>query len=107
MTITPRSATYVSDFVIRICGHSYFVVTGHKGHYRRDNENVNQRDLEKEEPAEAHKLIIAKSGQGPSHPHEKENNDGHLREEDCDVDQTEDPSVRSIGNSRQMPAAKK
>jgi hypothetical protein len=74
--------------------------TGQKSHYRRNNENVNQRDLEEEEPAETHKLVIAKSGQGPSHPHKKENDDGNLCEEDCDIDQAEDPSVRPIGNSR-------
>src|SRR5438094_6678108 len=72
-----------------------------------DNENVNQRDLEEEKPAETHKLIVAKPGQGPSHPHKKENDNGDLCEEDGDIDQAEDPSVRPIGNSRQMPAAKK
>ena len=76
------------------------VLTGQQGHYPGDNENVNQRDLEEEEPAEAHELVIAKSGQGPTHPHEKQNDDGDLCEEDCDIYQTEDPSVRAIGDSR-------
>src|SRR4029077_16062630 len=78
-----------------------------ESHHRCDNEDVNQRDLEEEEPAETHELIIAESGQGPAHPHKKENDDGDLCEEDCDIDQAEDPSVRPIGNSRQVPAAKK
>ena len=41
-----------------------------EGQNCRDNEDVNQCDLEKEEPAETHQLVIAKSGQGPSDPHE-------------------------------------
>src|SRR5437016_1122954 len=73
----------------------------------RNKENVNQSDLEEEEPAETHKLVVAKSGEGPSHPHKKENDDGDLCEEDCDIDQAKNPSVRPIWNSRQIPAAKK
>src|SRR4029453_17217872 len=71
----------------------------------RDKEDIYQSDLEEEKPAEAHQLVITKSGQGPSHPHENENDDGDLCEEDRDVYQTEDPPVRAIGNSREMPAA--
>jgi len=64
-----------------------------EGQNRRDNENVNQCDLEKEESAETHKLVIAELGKGLSDPHKKEKDDGDLCEEDSDVDQSEDPTV--------------
>src|SRR5690349_19540308 len=73
----------------------------------RDNKDIYQCDFEKEKPAETHQLVITKSGQGPSHPHENENDDGDLCEEHRDVYQTEDPPVRAIGNTREMPATEK
>jgi hypothetical protein len=74
---------------------------------RRGDKDVNQRDFEKEDPTESHELVITKTGQRPADPHEKENQGGDFCEEDCDVDQAEDPSVRAIGDAWEMPATEK
>ena len=36
----------------------------------RNNENVYQCDLKKEEPSEAHELVVAEARQRPADPHE-------------------------------------
>src|SRR5690242_14206222 len=38
-----------------------------------DEEDIDERDFEKEQPAESHQLVPPKSGQGPADPHKKEN----------------------------------
>src|SRR5207244_8877610 len=70
-----------------------------------DHEDVHQRDFEKEQPAQAHELIETKPREGPTNPHENKNDDRHFREEERDVDQPENPTMRAVGNSRKMPAA--
>ena len=35
------------------------------------DENVHERDFEKENPAESHQLIVAKTRQRPAHPDEE------------------------------------
>ena|SRR5437660_12887121 len=97
-------------FVIRHLGflrHSllhHSALTPAKCHDSSYDENIYQSDLEEEKPAEPHELIITKTGQRPADPHENENQDGDFCEEDCDVDQAEDPSVGAVRNSREMPA---
>src|SRR5260370_36144408 len=73
----------------------------------RDDKNVHQRDFKKEKPTEAHKLVPAKTWQGPAYPHEQKDECGNFGEEDRNVDQSENPTVRAIRNSRKMPASKK
>src|SRR5437762_9676555 len=88
---------------------------------RCDDENVYQRDLEKEKPTEPHELVVPEAGQCPAHPHEDENQHGDFREEGGDVEQTADYAapagrvsidngpVKSAvpGRNRQMPTAEK
>src|SRR5688500_8635720 len=70
-------------------------------------ENVYEGDFEKENPAEAHELVVAKTGEGPAHPDEHEKKRDHLREEDKDVYQPPAPTVRAVGDAGKMPAAEK
>src|SRR2546422_7150647 len=91
---------FPSSFVIRISS-----LCREKRHYPSDHKNVHQRDLEKEQPAQAHELIETKPREGPTNPHENKNDDRHFREEEGDVDQPENPTMRAVGNSRKMPAA--
>src|SRR2546423_124775 len=73
----------------------------------RDDENIDECNFKKEKPAEAHQLVPAKSGQGPAHPHEYEDQRADLGEKDGDVDQAKYPAARSVRDSRKMPAAQK
>src|SRR5947209_7119985 len=68
-------------------------------------ENIHEGDLEKENPAEAHQLIVAKTRQGPADPDKKEKEDGDLREKDENVEQAPAPSVGTVGHPWKMPAA--
>ena len=65
----------------------------HRRDEGRGEENVCQCDLEKEDPAEAHQLIVAKPGQGPAHPDKEKEQAGDLGEEDRDVEETTDDSA--------------
>src|SRR6266702_3359496 len=87
-----------SDFVIRISSFAWQICRD-----ACDDKDVYERNFEKEEPTEPHKLIVTKTGQRPAHPHKYENQGGDFCEEDCDVDQAEDPSMRAVGNSGEMP----
>src|SRR6266516_2621907 len=83
----------------------------------RDNENIDQRNLEKEKPAEPHELVIAEPGQRPAHPHEDENEHRHFCKKSGDVEETPDytapagrvpidkgPVESAVpGRNRQMP----
>src|SRR2546423_8669316 len=73
----------------------------------RDQENVYEHDFKEEKPAEAHQLVPAKPRQGPADSHHEKNERANLGEKNGDVDQAEDPAVRSVGYSWKMPAAKK
>ena len=44
----------------------------------RDDKNVHQRDFKKEKPTEAHKLVPAKTWQGPAYPHEQKDECGNF-----------------------------
>src|SRR2546423_5672255 len=72
----------------------------------RDQEDVYERDFKEEKPAQSHQLVPAKSRQGPADPHHEKNKRANLGEKNGDVDQAEDPAVRSVRDSRKMPAAK-
>src|SRR6187200_2162533 len=60
----------------------------HGGHDDCGDKNVHERDLEKENPAEAHELIVAETGKGPAHPDEEEKEQGHFPEETKDVEES-------------------
>src|SRR5438067_12942252 len=91
-----------SSFVIRASSFN-----GQKRQYACNNKDVYQRDLEEKEPAESHELVPAESGQRPAHPHEHENEGADFGKEHDDVDQPEDPTARTVGDSRKVPAAEK
>src|SRR6266446_2507678 len=73
----------------------------------RDDEDIDERDFKKEKPAQAHQLVPPETRQSPAHPHEQKDQCGNLGEEDRDVDQTENPTIRAIRNPGKMPAPKK
>src|SRR6266404_8409061 len=89
-----------------MCSSSNAVLVG-ESQERRDQKDVNQRDLEKEKPTKPHQLIPAKTRQRPADPHENENHHGDFSKENRDVDQAKDPSVRAVGKSWKMPATEK
>src|SRR4030095_3875879 len=72
-----------------------------------DDKDVYQRDLKKEEPAEAHELVVAETRQRPTDPHEHKDQGGDFCKEDRNIDETENPTMRSIRDARKMPAANK
>src|SRR5882672_1495699 len=73
----------------------------------RDHENIDERDFEKEKPAQTHELVPAEAWQRPAHPHEDKNQRCNFGEENGDVNQSENQTVRAIGDSRKMPASEK
>src|SRR5207237_7071097 len=73
----------------------------------RDYKNIDERDFKKEKPTKAHELVPAKTRQGPADPHEHKNQRCNFGEEDHDVDQSENPTVRAIRDSGKMPAPEK
>src|SRR5436190_6587238 len=73
----------------------------------RDQENIDERDFEKEKPAEPHQLVPAKTRQCPADPHHEENEHANFREKHRDVDQSKNPAVRAVRDPGKMPAAEK
>src|SRR5437773_11547021 len=79
------SSGFPLDFVIRICSFVWQI--------RRDgccDEDVHERDLKKEQPAEPHQLIVTKTRQRPAYPHKHENQRCDFDKKRCDVEQTPD-----------------
>src|SRR6266487_2123164 len=68
----------ISSFVRQICRDGC------------SDEDVHEGDLKKEEPAEAHQLVITKTRQRPAHPHEYENERCDFGEKGRDVEQPPD-----------------
>src|SRR5260370_26477437 len=52
-----------------------------------DDEDIHERDLKKEQPAEPHKLIVTEARQSKTHPNEKKQEHRHFREKDGDIEQ--------------------
>ena len=75
---------------------SKFIPISAEGEDDRGEENVDERDLEEEDPAEPHQLIVAEARQRPAHPDEDEEQGGDFGEEDGDVEETAE-------NPRQPP----
>src|ERR1044071_4823281 len=69
----------------------------------RHQENVYERDFEKEDPAEPHQLVVTKAGERPADPDKKEEKRGDLREKDKDVKQPPTPARRAVGDAGEMP----
>src|SRR5581483_10107314 len=84
----------------------------------RGEDDVDEGDFEKVNPAEAHELVVAETRQRPAHPDEEKEQCCDLAEKDGDVHAAPNPRrhrvqkiesalIRAIGNERQMPAAQK
>src|SRR5689334_13093216 len=54
-------------------------ISGEKGHQKRRNEQIDQRDREHKGPCKAHQLIVAETRKSRANPDEYEKNDEHLR----------------------------
>src|SRR5881409_1809843 len=105
MTNIKNVAVPRSDFGFRhsfVLRHSSFV--RQICHDSCHSENVNQRDFKKEQPAEPHQLIPAETRQRPPHPHEEEDHECDLAEEDDDIKEPKDPAMGAIWDARKMPA---
>src|SRR5579862_8628052 len=61
------------------------------------DEDVDERDLEEVEPADAHELIVTETGKRPADPNEEEEQAGDLGEESGDVDEAEDDAAEAGG----------
>src|SRR6266571_5153430 len=73
---------FPSGFVIRISSFVWQI--------RCDacsEEDIHEGDLKKEQPAEPHQLIVAKTRQRPAYPHKHENEHGDFGEKGCNVEQ--------------------
>src|SRR4051812_44131812 len=73
----------------------------------RGDEDVHERNLEKENPAQPHQLVVTEAWQSPADPDKKEEQDRDFGEKDEDVEQAPAPAVGTIGHAGEMPAAKK
>ena len=71
----------------------FILLFRHEGDDDRGDKNVGERDLEEKDPAESHQLIIAETGQGPTHPDEEEEQGTDLGEEDENVEETAENST--------------
>ena len=94
----------LSALVIRIS----FVIRSEKCHDRGNDENIHQRDLEKENPAQPHQLIVTKTRQRPADPDEEKEQRADFREKDEDIESAPKPSSRAIHRGilrEEMPAA--
>src|SRR4029453_5623276 len=89
------SVIRIPSFVWQIC------------HDGCNDKDVYQRDLKKEEPAEAHELVVPETRQRPADPHEHKDQGRDFYKKNRDIDETENPAMRSIRDARKMPAAKK
>src|ERR1700731_2381546 len=116
LTLRASSLGFLSDFVILVSSFIWQIRDD-----ARDEEDVDKGDLKKEEPAEAHELVVTETRQGPAHPHEDEKQRGDFCEKRRDVKQTADHPAptrrRSIdnqpvkaavpGGQRKVPPAEK
>src|SRR5207302_9806249 len=69
-------------------------------------ENVHERDLEKENPAQPHQLIVAKTRQSEADPDKHKKKRRNFGEENENVNQTKNPSVGTVRDAGKMPAPK-
>src|SRR4029077_964772 len=116
LTLRPSSLGFLSGFVILVSSSIWQIRDD-----ARDDEDVYEGDLKKEEPAEPHELVVTETWQGPAHPHEHEEQHGDLREKRRDVKQAandtsptrcrpidNDPVKAALpGGQRKVPAAEK
>src|SRR5260370_13952384 len=69
-------------------------------------ENVDERDLEKENPAQPHQLIVAKTGQSEADPDKYKKERRNFSEENENVNKTKKPPAGTVGGAGEMPASK-
>src|SRR5258708_25010798 len=70
-------------------------------------ENVDERDLEKENPAQPHQLIVAKTGQSEADPDKYKKERRNFSEENENVNKTKKPPAGTVGDAGEMPASEK
>src|SRR5207244_11935519 len=70
-------------------------------------ENVGERDLEKENPAQPHQLIVAKTGQSEADPDKYKKERRNFSEENENVNKTKKPPAGTVGNAGEMTTSKK
>src|SRR5205823_5839324 len=70
-------------------------------------ENVDERDLEKENPAQAHQLIVAKARQSEADPDKNKKKRRNFGEENENINHTKNPAMGTVRNAGKMPTSKK
>src|SRR5438094_6901396 len=70
-------------------------------------ENVHERDLEEENPAQPHQLIVAETRQSEADPDKNKKKRRNFGEENEDINQTKNPAMGTIRNAGKMPTSKK
>src|SRR4051794_9304426 len=85
-----RHSTFLRHWSLGI-RHSF----RHIGNNDCGEENIHERDFEKEDPTEAHELVVTKPRQSPADPNEEEEEERNLPEEDEDIEETADHPVPS------------
>src|SRR5205823_10849204 len=78
-----------------------------KGNDGGGQENVHERDLKEENPAQPHQLIVAETRQSEADPDKNKKKRCNFGEENEDVNETKNPSVGTVSDARKMPAPKK
>src|SRR5260370_26325074 len=78
-----------------------------KGDDEEGGENVDERDLEKENPAQPHQLIVAKTGQSEADPDKYKKERRNFSEENENVNKTKKPPAGTVGDAGEMPASEK
>src|SRR4029077_7712377 len=96
------SFRFPSDFVIRISSFVWQIRLD-----TRRPENVDERDLEKEHPAQPHQLIVAKTGQSEADPDKYKKEGRNFSEENENVNKTKKPPAVTVGDTGEMPASEK
>src|SRR5882724_10170655 len=78
-----------------------------KGDDGGGQKNVHERDLEEENPAQPHQLIVAETRQSEADPDKNKKKRRNFGEENEDVNETKNPSVGTVRDTRKMPATQK
>src|SRR5438094_5254990 len=80
-----------------VIGISSFVWQIH--HDDRNDKDIQQRNLKKEQPAEPHKLIVTEAWQGKTHPNKTKQEHRHFPKKSGDIEQASHNAAPARGGS--------
>src|SRR4030095_8131789 len=93
---------FVSGSLIRISSFAWQICQDGGG-----AEDIYEGDFKEEDPTQSHQLIIAETRESEADPDENEKEGRDFGEENKNVNEAENPAVRTVRDTWKMPAAQK